>query len=126
MRARRVAHAERRFRSIQDLVRRGISVALRVRGATMSHTRLRPSADVRASISDDGLVLLDVRGGVVLASNDAGARIWRLLERGCSHLEIAQLLVDTYAIPSERASRDADSFIASLAARGLIVEDRSC
>jgi hypothetical protein len=97
-----------------------------VRGATMNHTRLRPSSDVRASISNDGLVLLDVRGGVVLASNDAGARIWRLLEHGCSQLDIAQLLVDTYAIPSERASRDAASFVSSLAARGLIVEDHSC
>src|SRR5207247_3060676 len=43
----------------------------------MNADRFRASPAVRASVSTDGLVLLDVEGGLVLASNPVGARIWQ-------------------------------------------------
>jgi hypothetical protein len=47
----------------------------------IERTRFRLSPNVRASISADGLVLLDVQGGLVLASNPIGARICELIEQ---------------------------------------------
>jgi len=92
----------------------------------MNAYRLRVSPTVRASISPDGLVLLDVQGGMLLASNPIGARVWELLEQQRSRAEIAGHLVADYDISFERAERDVAAFIADLAARGLVIEDPTC
>jgi hypothetical protein len=92
----------------------------------MNTARLRVSPSVRASISIDGLVLLDVQGGMLLASNPIGARVWQLLEERRSRAEIAGHLVADYSVSFERAERDVASFIAELSARGLVTEDLAC
>ena len=90
----------------------------------MQSRALRPSPAVRASISDDGLVLLDLEGGLVLSSNVVGGRIWALIEQQRTPAEIAQQLVLDYAIPEERAVHDVTAFIDALRGRGL-VRDRA-
>jgi hypothetical protein len=92
----------------------------------MPGDRFHASPAVRASISTDGLVLLDVDGGVVLASNPIGAQIWRLLEQRRSGPEIARQLALDYGIPIERAQDDVGAFIGALAARGLLTEEPPC
>jgi hypothetical protein len=92
----------------------------------MNNERLRVSPVVRASISNDGLVLLDVQGGMLLASNPIGARIWELIEQQRSRVEIAGQLAAEYDISVERAEGDVASFVADLSARGLVTEDPTC
>jgi hypothetical protein len=92
----------------------------------MTDSRLRASPSVRSSISPDGLVLLDVQGGMLLASNPIGARIWELLERQRSCAEIATQLVVDYDVPIVRAEHDVAAFVAELTARGLLVEEPTC
>ena len=58
----------------------------------MHQNPLRPAPTVRASISDDGLVLLDLAGGLVLSSNVVGGRIWQLIEQRRTPEEIARQL----------------------------------
>jgi hypothetical protein len=89
-------------------------------------THLRVSGAVRASISVDGLVLLDLRGGVVLASNSIGARIWQLVESGRDGVEIASSLARDYDVPLERARQDVTAFLAALEARGLVSAEPAC
>jgi hypothetical protein len=89
----------------------------------MDQERFRPAPAVRASISVDGLVLLDVAGGLVLTSNAVGARIWQLLEQERTTGEIARQLAGDYAIPLERAARDVATFVAALMARDLVTEE---
>jgi hypothetical protein len=91
--------------------------------AHMPYDPLRPSPAVRASISGDGLVLLDVEGGLVLSSNQVGARIWQLIEQRHTVPEIVRRLVEDYDVPTDRADHDVASFVAALAARGLVVQD---
>lgn len=87
------------------------------------HDRLlRPSSAVRASISEDGLVLLDVDGGLVLSSNKVGARIWQLIEQQHTPPQIALQLTRDYDVPGDLARRDVTAFIASLVEKGLVVE----
>jgi hypothetical protein len=78
---------------------------------------------VRASISSDGLILLDERGGLVLASNPVGALIWELIEQRSTSDAIVRRLVDEYGVSDERAAADVAAFVAALAARGLIAQD---
>lgn len=89
----------------------------------MAHQTLRPSPAVRASLSDDGLVLLDMAGGLVLSSNAIGGRIWQLIEQQQTRADIAGTLAAEYAISGDRARTDVDGFVVALLARGLVIED---
>jgi hypothetical protein len=89
-------------------------------------TPVQIAAAVRASISNDGLVLLDVHGGVVLASNAIGARIWQLIESRLDGVEIASRLALEYDVPAERAQHDVAGFLAALEARGLVTAEEPC
>jgi hypothetical protein len=86
----------------------------------MTLDRYRAAADVRASVSGDGLVLLDVKGGQMFGSNTVGARIWQLLESRRTSGEIARQLASDYGIPLDVAERDVRSFVADLVTRGLL------
>ena len=99
---------------------RGMSLAVAANMLDIDGGRISPSSVVRASISADGLVLLDLRAGVLLASNTSGARIWTLIEQRRTAREIATQLVADYAIPAARAEHDVMAFIAALTERGLI------
>ncbi len=92
----------------------------------MQTDRFRTSPLVRASISSDGLVLLDVSGGLVLASNPIGAHIWQLIDQRCTRVEMARQLAADYSIPIERALSDVAAFIAALTMRGLVSEEPRC
>jgi hypothetical protein len=92
----------------------------------MDATCFRASSFVRASVSPDGLVLLDVDGGLVLASNPIGARIWQYIEQRCTRVEIAQRLAADYDIPLARADADVRGFLDALTVRGLVREEPLC
>lgn len=92
----------------------------------MSVDRIRVSPLVKGSTTGDGLVLLDVRGGVVLASNAVGARIWRLIEAEQDPSEIARSIANEFEVDLERARRDVDAFVAALRARGIVAGEDPC
>jgi hypothetical protein len=89
-------------------------------------THFQISDAVRASISGDGLVLLDIHRGVVLASNAIGARIWQLVEARLDGLEIANRLALDYGVSIDRARHDVTVFLADLEARGLVRAEPAC
>ena len=84
---------------------------------------VRVSPTTRASISGDGLVLLDVDCGLVLAANPIGARIWQLLEERRPLDDIARHLAGEYDVAVERARTDVHAFVATLVARGLVTRE---
>jgi hypothetical protein len=92
----------------------------------IDRTRFHVSQHVRASISGDGLVLLDVQGGFVLASNLIGARIWELIEQQLGSREIASQLAREFDVPVQRAYSDVIAFVTALEARGLVNEAPAC
>lgn len=92
----------------------------------IARTRFHIADAVRASISDDGLVLLDIQGGVVLASNAIGACIWQLVESRLDCLEIASRLAGDYDVSIERAQHDVAAFLTALEARGLVTAEPAC
>jgi coenzyme PQQ synthesis protein D (PqqD) len=112
--------------SPEEIGTRHVGCAGDMRGAGMEGDRLRVSPAVRASVSADGLVLLDVGDGIVLASNPVGARIWQLVEQQRTRLEIARQLAEDYDIPAERAHHDVAAFVGALVARGLVTEEPPC
>ena len=93
-----------------------------LRQADAMNDRLRVSPSVRGSVSADGLVLLDVRGGLLLAANPIGARIWQLVEQEVAAVDIAREIAAAYDVPLDRARTDVDAFLRALADRGLVTE----
>lgn len=89
----------------------------------MNDDRVCLSPAVRASVSDDGLVLLDVQGGLILGSNPVGARIWQLIAQGDGPLEIAHQLAREFDVPLERVYRDVAAFVSALKKCGLVTEE---
>lgn len=87
---------------------------------THDFDRLRMSRDVRASTTDAGLTLLDIKGGLVLASNVVGAHVWQSLAEGCTPIEAARRVAERFEVSFERAHADVQTFVASLIARGLV------
>lgn len=89
----------------------------------MRDSRFLPSPAVRASISNDGLVLLDLAGGLLLSSNGVGGRIYQLIEQRRTPAEIACLIAAEYDVQPDRTHDDVLNFVAALLARGIIIED---
>jgi hypothetical protein len=69
---------------------------------------------------DDEIVILDASRSAYLAINGAGARLWPALVEGASLEQLAEVLIDTYEIDTERATADASQFVATLSEQGLI------
>lgn len=88
--------------------------------------RVRISNRVRASVSSDGLVLLDLHDGLVLAANGVGAHIWRLIEAQLDSAAIVRHIAEDYGVPLERAERDVAAFLAALESRGLVAREPAC
>lgn len=82
--------------------------------------RHHASSTVRASITADGLVLLDTERGLVFAANPIGARIWQLLADGVPSDTIAERLATEYEVAIDTAAHDVRAFVASLVGRGLL------
>jgi hypothetical protein len=85
----------------------------------MSELRLR-DADLHWREIDGEVIALEARGSTYLAANGAGTILWRALVEGCTRDGLADELVRAYGIDRERASADADRFVASLTEQGLL------
>jgi hypothetical protein len=83
-------------------------------------TPLKLSKFVKATETQDGAVLLDIRQGVCFSVNPVGALIWRQLGDGTSPLAIAQHLSNVCSIPCQQAEVDVQEFVEQLKQRQLL------
>jgi|SRR5579872_2326558 len=82
------------------------------------------SPDVRASLNEEGLVLLDTRRGLVYTSNKTGARIWQGVAAGQSADFIAEELSTEHAVPRAQIEEDTHAFLTDLTNRGILIARR--
>jgi hypothetical protein len=83
---------------------------------------MKPSLHVRSNITDDGLVLLDIRTGQIFSANPVGARIWSALEEGLPMATIVDRLVSETGAERAVVERDAAEFVNTLKVRALVAE----
>jgi hypothetical protein len=76
--------------------------------------------DVHWREMDGEVIALETRASRYVATNGAGTVLWRALVAGSTLDGLADELVREYGIDRERAKTDADSFVDTLIARGLI------
>lgn len=79
--------------------------------------------EAAASFHDDGIVILHTGKGSLFASNGAGARIWRGVERQLPLEAIAEELSGEYKIARATAREHAIRFLAELEQHQLIYRE---
>ena len=81
---------------------------------------MRISENVRTSFNQDGAVLMDIEGGVMLTLNPVGSIIWHLLSDGRTPEQIAQRLALEFGISCEQALTDVNEFLQQVKAQHLL------
>jgi len=69
---------------------------------------------------DGEIIALQHASSEYISTNGTGALLWRLLAEGTSRDQLIGLIVGTFGIDLEQAAADADAFLDTLAARGLL------
>src|SRR5262245_32455070 len=85
------------------------------------------SPHVRSTHSDDGAVLLDIKGGTCYSLNIVAARTWAVLESAKSGIRlksIVQLIQPEFDISADELARDISDYLRRLEEVSLIVMNR--
>jgi hypothetical protein len=81
------------------------------------------STNVRSTVTDEGVVLLDVSSGKIFHSNPVGSRVWVKLQEGSSLSKIVDEITAEFNAPREQVEADVQEYVQSLKTGGLIVEN---
>lgn len=94
-------------------------------GQELYERRVRCSSNVVSRVIADEAVVVPIRSGAgdlnsIYSFNDAGTKLWSMLEGGQTAAQLALYLQQIYGITGERARSDVENFLAELAEEGLI------
>jgi hypothetical protein len=81
------------------------------------------STNVRSTVTDEGVVLLDVSSGKIFHSNPVGSRVWIKLQAGSPLSKIVDEISAEFNAPREQVEADVQEYVQSLKTGGLIVEN---
>jgi Coenzyme PQQ synthesis protein D (PqqD) len=70
-------------------------------------------------------VVLDVPSSLYLSANASGSILWAELEHWATADSLAARLVAAFGIEPHRAAKDAEAFLATLDAHGLLEEEEA-
>jgi hypothetical protein len=97
-----------------------------MRDSLNADSRLLPSRRVRATITEHGGMLLDLRErrGRWYALTPTAGFWWQRIQDGCTVGEASQAVANRYGIPPEQASADLRPFIAALLRKRMLTPVR--
>jgi len=81
---------------------------------------MKISGHVRTTITQDGAVLMNIKGGHMATLNPIGSIICQQLSDGRSPEQIADRLASEFGVSREQASADVNEFLEQLEAQHLI------
>jgi hypothetical protein len=83
-------------------------------------SKMKISEHVRTTITQDGAVLMNIKGGHMVTLNPTGSVIWQQLSEGHSREQIATHLASEFGISQLQASADVNEFLEELQAQHLV------
>lgn len=83
---------------------------------------MTPSETIRSTVTNDGVVLLDVGNGKIFNSNAVGARIWVKLQSGLDVPTITAQVSAEFNVPEERVRADVEEFVEKLKSNRIVLE----
>ena len=84
---------------------------------------MKISEHVRTTPTQDGAVLMNIKGGSMLTLNPTGSIIWQQISEGRTATQIAVRLASEFGISEEQACADVNDFVEQLRAQQLIEPD---
>jgi hypothetical protein len=81
---------------------------------------MTPAKHVRANVTSDGLILMDIENGSIFSANVVGARIWQLLREGRLEEQITDAIAEEWGVPRDTVASDVIEFVQSLRERALV------
>jgi hypothetical protein len=79
---------------------------------------------VRSVFSQDGAVVMDIKGGMMYTSNPVGGRILELLQGGMTGEDVVEIVSRECDTDPERVRHDLERFVEQLRSYGLVEQDR--
>lgn len=84
---------------------------------------MKPTEHVRANVTDDGLIVLDLVKGQIFTANAIGARIWRaLFVEGQPRERVVDAIASEWGAAHEAVTTDIERFIVQLKQQGLVAD----
>jgi hypothetical protein len=81
--------------------------------------------EVRASVHENGLVLLHIPSGKIFQSNRTGSQIWQGLSRGLQPDAISMGISHDYGVALDLVRQHTSSFLAELMRHGFVTRTGS-
>lgn len=84
---------------------------------------MKPTQHVRANVTDDNLIVLDVVKGQIFTANTIGSRIWRgLFIDNQPQDQLVETIATEWKAAPEIVAKDVEKFVVQLKQQGLVVE----
>jgi hypothetical protein len=101
------------------------ALARRLRRSPESPDTLAVAPEVRASVHQNGLVLLHIPSGKIFQSNRTGSQIWQGLSNGLQPDAIATDISRDYGVPRGLVEQHTSSFLTELLRHGFVTRTGS-
>lgn len=84
---------------------------------------MKPTEHVRANVTDDGLIVLDLVKGQIFTANAIGARIWRgLFVDNQPKEQFVEAIAREWGTTAEVVAPDVEKFLIQLKQQGLVAD----
>lgn len=84
---------------------------------------MKPTQHVRANVSTDNLIVLDLVKGQIFTANTIGSRIWRgLFLDNQSEEQLVQDIAKEWGTTPEIVAKDVNRFVVQLRQQGLVAD----
>jgi hypothetical protein len=90
-------------------------------GTRATPCHLKAAAHLKATVHEDGVVLLSITQGKVFSGNRVAAEIWHAISEGKSLDEVAVLLGERYPARKTEVNADLSKFVGELISHHLLV-----
>ena len=84
---------------------------------------MKPAEHVRANVTDDNLIVLDLVKGHIFTANTIGSRIWRgLFVDNQPKEQLVEVIATEFGTSHEIIEKDVEKFVVQLKQRGLLAD----
>jgi hypothetical protein len=84
---------------------------------------MKPTQHVRANVTDDNLIVLDLVKGQIFTANMIGSRIWRgLFVDNQAKEQLVEAIATEWGTTPEVVAKDVEKFVVQLKQQGLVAD----
>lgn len=84
---------------------------------------MKPTQHVRANVTDDNLIVLDLVKGQIFTANRIGSRIWRgLFVDNQPKEQLVETIAREWGTTLEIVAKDVERFVVQLEQQGLVAD----